>query len=150
MRLTIELIPKTSWNNNLRSYLTQRQWDVVRRKCYAEAGNKCEICGDVGPRHPVECHERWDFIDGKVKLLGLIALCPNCHEVKHVGLAGIRGRAHHAKAHFMKVNNMSSHDADIYIAEAFNLWRERSNQQWDLEISYLEEYMGEKFVQELS
>lgn len=149
MKLTVELIPKSSWDNNLRSYLTSTQWDKVRRKCYQEAGYKCEICEGVGPKHPVECHEKWDFVNGQVKLFGLIALCPACHEVKHIGRAVATGNEKRALAHFMKVNQMSKADSVAYINEAFDIWRNRSRYPWKLEISYLEEYMGESFVEKV-
>ncbi|AKJ73572.1 hypothetical protein SP39_1 [Salmonella phage 39] len=79
------MVPKTAWFTNLRSHLSKSNWDVVRKKCYAKANYKCEICGGKGTKHPVECHEIWDFGNGKITLKGLIALCPSCHEVKHIG-----------------------------------------------------------------
>lgn len=149
MKLTIELIPESSWDNNLRSYLTSTQWDKVRRKCYREAEYKCEICGGVGPKHPVECHERWAFEKGEVKLEGLIALCPACHEVKHIGRADNNGRGKQALAHFMKVNGTPHDESMQYIMQAFRVWRERSKQKWKLNVDYLEEYMGESFTAEV-
>lgn len=149
-KLTIELIPRSAWDNNLRSYLTGSQWDKVRKKCYAEANHKCEICGGQDPgrlakgHSPVDCHERWAFEDGQVKLYGLIALCPRCHEVKHIGLAEQRGNLSRAVSHFMKVNGMSRVDSMAYIKEAAKIWKLRSQQEWTLNIDYLEEYMGEK------
>jgi hypothetical protein len=142
LKLQIELVPKTAWFNNLRSHLTQSQWDRVRRKCYAAAGYKCEICGGKGNKHPVECHEIWDFGDGKITLTGLIALCPSCHEVKHIGLAGIRGRGEIALRHFMKVNGVSRPVAERYVRDAFALYHERSKREdWQLVVKYLDEYM---------
>lgn len=155
MKLTIELIPKSSWDNNLRSYLTGPQWDKVRRKCYEEAGHKCEICGGQDAARlarghsPVDCHERWEFKEGEVKLVGLIALCPSCHEVKHIGLADSRGRGMIALKHFMKVNGMSEGDSRKYIQGAFTLWQERSKESWTLNVDYLEQYMGESFVKKV-
>ena len=141
MKLTIELVPKTTWLTNLRSHLTQAQWDVVRKKCYSKAGYRCEICAGKGNKHPVECHETWDFSEGKIKLIGLIALCPSCHEVKHIGLAGIRGRGEIALRHFMKVNGVKRDVAEQYVREAFALYHERSKREnWELDVQYLEEY----------
>lgn len=142
MKLTIELVPKTAWNTNLRSHLSKSNWDKVRRKCYAEAGHRCEICNGVGRKHPVECHERWDFSGGKIKLIGLIALCPSCHEVKHIGLAGVKGRGEIALRHFMKVNGVSESVAHNYVREAFALYHKRSEQaEWEVDFSYLDEYL---------
>lgn len=143
LKLTIELIPQSAWNNNLRSYLTASQWNKVRKKCYSVANYRCEICDGVGPKHPVECHERWEFEEGKVKLVGLIALCPACHEVKHIGRAQVVGRGNAALNHFMKINKATKQQAMAYISDCFMLWRKRSKQQWELDVTYLEEYMGE-------
>ena len=141
MKLTIELVPSTSWFSNLRSLLSSEEWDKVRKGCYKHAGYKCEVCGGVGPKHPVECHETWEYDEttGIQKLVGLIALCPSCHEVKHIGLAGIKGRQNEAVAHFCQVNGCSKSEAEKYIQEAFATWSKRSEQEWELDVSLLEE-----------
>ena len=142
MKLEIELVPKTAWFNNLRSFLTKEEWDFVRKKCYKEANYNCEICGSQGDNWPVECHEIWEYTKArKVKLKGLIALCPDCHEVKHIGLAQIRGRLYPALNHFMKVNNVSKQEAIKYVNSCFSLWNERNKVDWKLDVSYLKEYM---------
>jgi len=139
MKLTIELVPSTSWFSNLRSLLSAAEWDVVRKGCYKNANYKCEICGGVGSAHPVECHETWEYQEeGIQKLVGLIALCPSCHEVKHIGLAGIKGRHNEAVAHFCKVNGCKPAEAEKYIQEAFVTWNERSRSEWKLDVSLLE------------
>lgn len=141
IKLTIELVPSTSWFSNLRSLLSAEEWDKIRKGCYKHAEYKCEICGGIGPKHPVECHETWEYDEEKAvqKLIGLIALCPNCHEVKHIGLAGIRGRKAQATSHFCKVNECTEVEAQKYITEAFELWGKRSELEWQLDINLLEE-----------
>lgn len=141
MNLTIELIPSTSWFSNLRSLLEKEEWDKIRKGCYKKASYKCEICGGKGPTHPVECHETWEYDEDKKiqKLTGLIALCPSCHEVKHLGLAGINGRFDIAVAHFCKINKCTKDEAHKYIEEAFSDWKKRSEKDWDLDITLLEE-----------
>lgn len=142
--LTIELVPSTCWYSNLRSELTRAQWDKLRRASYKKAGHLCEICGGKGPKWPVECHEIWDFNDaGKIQTLrGLISLCPRCHEVKHIGLAGKRGRSREASSQLAKVNNWSKAQAQDYINESFEIWSERSNHEWTLDISWVEEHLA--------
>ncbi|AXN57784.1 hypothetical protein KASHIRA_01290 [Serratia phage vB_SmaM-Kashira] len=139
------LIPRTSWDQNLRSHLTKTGWDKVRRKCYAEHGYHCQICGNQGgngKKHPVECHEDWTFEDGEVKLVGLMCLCPPCHEFHHPGLAEMNGNVERMLRQFMKVNNITRDQAIAYMKSEFNIWRERSKQSWTLNIDYLDEYMG--------
>lgn len=148
MRLTIELIPSSAWDNNLRSYLTQAGWDCVRRKCYAEANYHCEVCGGKGGngrKHPVEAHEKWDFVDGEVVLRGVIALCPPCHEVKHIGRAEATGNYERAFNHFMKVNGVDKETAEEYVRQVSAIWQQRSKKNWDLNIDYLYDYMGPDF-----
>lgn len=142
LRLIIELVPSTSWFNNVRAVLTTKQWDVLKAQVASAAYNVCQICGGIGAKHPVECHEIWHYDDKKLiqKLEGMIALCPNCHMVKHFGLAQVQGRADKALKHFMKVNGISKKEAEQQIIQAFVVWKERSGKTWKLDISSLEGY----------
>jgi hypothetical protein len=137
-RLTIELVPKTCWFSNLRNRVTPPIWDKLRRETAQQAHHHCEICGGQGPRWPVECHEIWYYDDDRYiqRLVGLTALCPACHEVKHIGLAGVRGRAVIAKQHLAKVNGWSDDTAELYIEYAFLIWQQRSNYNWQLDLSW--------------
>ncbi len=142
MKLTIELVPSSSWFNNVRAVLTRKQWDVLRKQVYSEAWDTCQICGGAGPKHPVECHEIWHYDDKKLiqKLVGMIALCPDCHMVKHIGLAQLQNKSKKALKHLMKVNKISKKEAEKYIADSFMKWAERSSKSWKLDISILESY----------
>lgn len=146
MKLTIELVPQSCWYSNVRSNVSGDEWDVIRKKCYKEAGHVCEICGDTGKNqgvnHNVECHEIWNYDDEKhiQKLTGLIALCPNCHKTKHVGLAQINGEENIVIDQLVRVNNIPEFDAINYIEDSFHIWKDRSDYEWELDISYLDEY----------
>ena len=143
--LTIELVPRTCWYSNLRSELSKKDWDIIRRNCYKKADYKCEICGGQGPNHPVECHEIWEFDDeARLQTLkGVIALCPACHQVKHFGYAQVKGKGEQAKKHLCKINGWSSLDADLYIEGAFEQWARRSNHEWRLNIDIVEQLLKE-------
>lgn len=142
LRLTIELVPRSSWMNNVRAVLTAKQWDSLRRIVADKAWNVCEICGGVGPKHPVECHEIWKYNEktGIQKLEGMIALCPDCHSVKHFGFARISGKEEQTLKHFMKVNGLKKKEAEKAILAAFELWAKRSTLEWKLDLSVLKEY----------
>lgn len=142
MKLSIELIPRTCWFSNVRSHVSRSEWDWLRKQVYSAAYDVCEICGGVGPKHPVEAHEIWEFNDETLvqRLTGMIALCPNCHQVKHIGLAGILGHFEKALAHFKKINKLSDKAAKEYVREAFAQYEARSKKNWKLDISYLKEY----------
>jgi 5-methylcytosine-specific restriction endonuclease McrA len=141
--LTIELVPSTCWYSNLRSELTRAQWDHIRKASYQKAKYLCEICGGHGPRHPVECHEIWMFDDEQKTqtLTGVTSICPRCHEVKHIGLAGKRGRGREARSQLAKVNGWSTEQAQDYINKSFEVWSERSQHDWTLDISWVEAHL---------
>ena len=44
-KLTIELVPATCWQTNVRSVVKKSEWDKIRKRVYKEAGHKCEVCG---------------------------------------------------------------------------------------------------------
>ncbi|HEX8140997.1 MAG TPA: HNH endonuclease [Pyrinomonadaceae bacterium] len=138
--LTIELVPRTSWYRNVRSNVTAAVWERLKRLTSVRAGNVCEICAGRGKKWPVECHEVFDYDDERhvQKLVRLVALCPSCHEVKHIGLAGARGNHGWAVAHLARVNGWSIADAELYVEASFELWHRRSCHQWQLDLSYLE------------
>ena len=152
MKLTIELVPSTSWYSNVRSNISREQWDVIRKACYAKAMHRCEICDDHGYtqgfNHTVECHEVWDYVtspegDHTQVLIDFIALCPHCHKVKHAGLAKIKGEGSLVISQLMSVNNMNHSEAVIYIEKSFEVWRQRSKHKWDLDISVMDSYLNQ-------
>jgi 5-methylcytosine-specific restriction endonuclease McrA len=141
-RLTIELVPKTCWFSNVRDRVSRQDWDRIRSQVYEQADRRCEVCGGRGSRHPVECHEVWEYDDasGVQRLVRMIALCPACHEVKHIGLAGMKGRGDLACAHLAEVNGWTSEVAARCVEDAFAVWRTRSSRTWALDVSALAAY----------
>lgn len=139
MKLTIELVPEGSWYSNVRSNVTQEEWDLIRRPCYRQANYRCEICGGVGSKWPVECHEKWNYDDTThiQKLMGFIALCPACHQVKHIGLSQIRGLYDETRQHLANVNGIKVKKAEKYIRECFAVWERRSLETWTVDLSYI-------------
>jgi hypothetical protein len=139
LKLSIELVPQTSWYSNLRGEMNKADWDKVRKNTYAAYGYKCGICGsDKGQLH---CHEIWEYNDTNhtQTLKGFIALCVMCHHVKHIGLAGIlakRGELDFDAVvkHFMKVNGCNKGTFEKHYEEAFEIWRMRSLHQWKIDL----------------
>ena len=142
-RLAIELVPKTSWYNNVRVLTDELGWDRIRRQVYRQADYRCEVCGGRGPEHPVECHEVWHYDDRtRVQMLvRMIALCPACHQVKHIGFANVKGNGAQARAYLARVNGWTLAQADAYIAEAFQVWAQRSGGPWTLDLEGLRPYV---------
>jgi hypothetical protein len=140
-RLTIELVPRTCWFSNVRDRVSREDWDRIRKQTYAHADLRCEVCGGRGSKHPVECHEVWEYESAGVQcLIRMIALCPACHEVKHIGLAELKGRREIAAGHLAKVNGWTAPVADKYIEKAFATWDMQSDRTWSLDISALDIY----------
>jgi len=138
-RLTIELVPSTAFYKNVRSEVTRAQWDIIRKKVYKKYNYKCGICGGVGKKHPVECHEIWDYDDNLhiQTLKGFIALCPSCHQVKHIGLSQIRGLRDECVKHMMLVNKMTKKEANMHIQETARIWGKRSEHDWKCDMLIL-------------
>ena len=138
--LTVELVPSTSWYANVRSHLPKEEWGLVRRAVYRRACYRCEVCGGRGEHHPVECHEVWDYDDEHrvQRLERLVALCPACHRVKHLGLASVNGRYDEALQHLADVNGWTLEEAGHHADAAFAQWNERSEHEWTLDLGPLE------------
>lgn len=139
LKLTIELVPNSSYYDNLRKFIKRSEWDQLRKRIYAEYDNKCGICGTVSNR--LNCHEIWEYDDKnhEQNLLGFIALCPLCHHIKHIGLAQIlasKGRLNYEKIvkHFMKVNKCDRKTFEEYKNQTFSQWRERSSHKWKVNL----------------
>jgi hypothetical protein len=142
VRLTIELVPSTCWFSNVRSAVSTEEWDLIRHLVYRQAGHRCEVCGSRGPQHPVECHEIWHYDDEQLvqRLAGMTALCPACHEVKHIGFAGVRGRRDQAARHLAAVNGWTAEQTAAYIDDVFAVWASRSERRWALDLTALATY----------
>lgn len=148
-KVTIELIPSSSWGTNVRELLGQSKWDRVRRQVYERAGNRCELCGAchvtlTGTRtsYPVECHEVWEYDDERhvQRLVRMIALCPACHSVKHYGRTSKMGYARVAEAHLARVNGWTDREVTEHITEAKTQYEQRRAFPWELDLSTLHDY----------
>ena len=128
MKLTCELVPSTAWYSNIRSNVTQNEWDRVRKKSYKIYNNVCGICKESGKNqgynHAVECHEIFQYDDEThtQTLIELISLCPKCHKCKHPGLAKINNETDIVVSQLMKVNEMTKKEAEKSLEECFKIW----------------------------
>lgn len=138
-RLTVELVPRTCWYSNVRSEVSAADWEKCKRFVRERSGSQCEICGGRGRKWPVECHETWTYCHDTLvqTLTGLIALCPDCHSVKHIGRAEAVGRLPQAMKHLATVNGWTMSETQTYLEYAFAVWDARSQVDWDLDISFL-------------
>ncbi|MEU6406064.1 DUF5710 domain-containing protein [Streptomyces sp. NPDC046985] len=140
--LFVDLVPSSCWFTNVRSCVSPRDWERLRRMITRRAGMRCEACGAAENRDAkrwLEAHERWVYDDAArvQRLKRLICLCTECHTVTHYGYAQVRGLESKAFAHLVKVTGMSHAEARSHIRYAFNVWEARSVRAWTLDLSIL-------------
>jgi len=138
LRLTIELVPRSSWRKNLREALPSSQWEKIRKRVYAEYDHRCGICRAEGS---LNCHELWEYDDQKhtQTLVGFVALCDLCHMVKHIGRTTILARKglvdyEEIIEHFMTVNDCDRATFERHKQAATEQWMRRSEHEWDVDM----------------
>ena len=131
------LIPKKSFNANLRKVLKKNKWDSLRNFVYEKDSYKCSICDISGVK--LEAHENWkyDYDNSIQKLQDLNALCKMCHLNIHLGLATIL--AHESKLDFHKLVEhwCKTNDEEIigfrdYQTKVKRLWDLRNQFDWKI------------------
>ena len=142
LKLNFELVPDSCWYSNLRSILSKKQWDVVRKDAYARADGRCMICGRKVTR--LEAHEQWSYNerDCVQKLEDVIAVCHSCHSVIHIGRTQLMGEEDKAIAHFCKVNGVKYIDYIRALGEANRIHARRNKvAEWKIDLSYLKKFV---------
>lgn len=149
--LYIDLVPATTWTNNVRKALSGSSWAAVARVCRARATMKCETCGatldrskaawtaDTSRTFQLHCHERWSFDEqtGIQKLERLVSICYECHAATHMGRSRALGVGELATSHFARVTGLSSRGVEREVSNAFSVWSERSKRRWDVDLSFM-------------
>ena len=135
VKLSVALIPASGWCSNVHDHVSQQQWDQLRRMTYRHAHNRCEICGGQGPEWPVECHEVWhdDDVAHVPTLVRLIALCPECHRTKYIGLAKVEDYQVEARSHLAQVNGWTGAETVASLAQVRAVREARSAHDWRLD-----------------
>ena len=141
-KLDFELVPDGCWQSNLRTILSKRQWDYVRKDAISRANGKCMICGRKTNR--LEAHERWDYdiIKGVQVLKDVVAVCCDCHAVIHIGRTQLKGDEIRAEKHFMKVNNCTYSEYRKALGVANELHQKRNEiSEWAIDLSWLKKFI---------
>lgn len=83
-KIKLESIPHTQYYLNVRAAVSIEEWMKIAKIHYKEAEYHCEICSSAGR---MECHELWAFDETNLsqKLVGMVALCHECHGGIHFG-----------------------------------------------------------------
>ena len=129
LRLAFEPVPWESRRNTLANLLPPDQWNAIRRSAYRRGGYRCEACGRSDRLH---CHEVWHFnhSTGCQCLAGLQALCPLCHDTKHITFTHDEYRVRELLQHFAAVNRLTPEEAGACLEDARNLQRALDSRQW--------------------
>ena len=136
-KLWANLIPKTTWENNLRKVLPREEWDTLRRTVYERANYCCQICNASDVQ--LHAHEEWsyDYENAYQHLNDVIALCKWCHHCQHLGFANIlirNGKLDPTRlvAHWCQVNNLPEEKFHKHSILASRLWALRNQFPWIL------------------
>lgn len=143
-KLNFELVPDGCWYSNLRSILSKKQWDFIRKDAYARADGRCMICGRKVTR--LEAHERWSYDEDNAvqKLEDVIAVCSMCHQTIHIGRTSLMGKQDRAEDWFMRVNKCSYAEMRQALGLATEEHARRNKiSEWKLDLTYLKRYTGE-------
>lgn len=107
------MVPQSLWGMNLRALLTEEDWKRIAKDARDRAGRRCRVCGEVGPKWPVEADEGWAYDDQRrIQILkGVIALCPDCHAVGHWGRTLTLGDSDRALKWMARVNRITTAEA---------------------------------------
>lgn len=131
-----DMLPVTTWEQNIRTSVSGELWDRMRRHAYKAAGYRCEICGDGGK---LEAHESWRLINETCvqKLERILALCPLCHKAHHLGIARRLGVLPQVKAQLKRVNGWTDQQLVQAIEDAYDIWEQRCEWPWSVDLSWL-------------
>jgi len=135
-QLFVDLIPSSCWFTNVRYCVEPKDWDRLRKFVYGRANHSCEVCTSTSN---IEAHERWEYNTGTLtqKLVRLVALCHECHQSTHMGLAQVKGLGDQAEKHLRKVRKFSKLESQKHIEAAFETWGNRNDFEWTLDLSLI-------------
>lgn len=131
-----EMLPVTTWEQNVRTRLSAAVWDRMRKHAYQAAGFRCKICGADGR---LEAHEDWHLANETCiqALVGILALCPLCHKAHHMGIARRLGMLEDVSQHLMQLNDWSRKRLNTEIEDAYEVWQQRCDWPWTVDLSWL-------------
>jgi hypothetical protein len=139
-KLSIELIPASSKYRSVKDNVSSNIWELIRKKSYQKSKYRCKVCGAFGE---MKCQEIWRFNDVRhvQTLVGFMALCPDCHLVKHMEWACKQDKRRECAEHLASVNNIMYSMAEDYITRAFYIKACRSNYDWKVNVSYINKFL---------
>jgi hypothetical protein len=146
--LLCELVPSSCWYSNLRDLVKSADWKKIQEYTFSRSNHICEICSSKSENRSIDCHEVWGYQNiGNINvqiLIRTIGLCDKCHLLgKHYGLAQVHGRGEEARAHQTLINDWPSKLNDTMINRTIDLFNERSEIEWHLDMYWIGEIFPE-------
>lgn len=131
-----DMLPVTTWEQNVRHLLGGEAWDKMRKHAYKAAGFRCEVCGAKGK---LEAHERFDLVNETAvqRLVAIESLCPLCHKAKHLGIARRLGMLDAVKRHMLYVNRWTPAQLEAAIEDAYEMWEQRAYWEWTVDLDFV-------------
>lgn len=146
LNLPVELIPKTTWDVNVRTILDGRPdlWEMLRQDAIMRGQYRCKFChraiGNSTNKPHFHAHERWlweETSEGPLQnLYDIVAICPRCHLSCHLGFAQKQGRFAEAVEYMSSVNQMDRDQTRRYVDAVFFEWQLRSEIAWEVRIDW--------------
>lgn len=85
--ITMPNVPRPLHGLPPRKIMGTTAWNRMRKRCYYDAGYKCEICGADPPKGQLHAHElyTYDWKEGTGRFERCIAICKRDHDFIHSG-----------------------------------------------------------------
>lgn len=137
LRLEVDLIPQTAWGQSVKK-LHPDVWKRIRLDALERAQGQCELCARTVSvlRAPLEVHERWEWREEtkEQRLVGLVAICRDCHSVIHWGRTQnvAPSSLDRLREHWATVNGVPVEQFDASTDEAWDRYHQRSAIEWRL------------------
>jgi hypothetical protein len=141
-KLNFELVPDGCWYSNLRSILSPKDWNMIKKDAKVRSGGVCSICGKKTDK--LDAHEVWsyDVEKGVQKLENVISVCKDCHSVIHIGYTQLKGNIERAEQHYQKVNACTYAEYRQDLNKANILHKERNKvSEWKLDLTWLKRFL---------
>ena len=140
--LCIYFAPKSCWCRNIRYAIDPNDRERVETFVFTRAKHCCELCKVCTKQgSPLVLQARWDYdvSDNShvQRLVRLMAVCSECHDVTHFGKSSMNGKKDQALNHLKKVNRMTDTEVKEHVDASFHKRREMDLYTWKLDLSLL-------------
>ena len=158
LRLSIQLVPRSLWERNIRHLMTKYEWTKFRKKHLSDRNISCEICGSDPENGKIFLHEDWRYDlttePYTARLRSFVTTCWDCHATEHWGLTERAtatgefpaGTVERLIAHWAKVNGVDGGRFAAHRKRAFNEFERLSDvTEWQWDFGPMATWIKEEF-----